>query len=214
MYQYVLFDLDGTLIDSEEGITKSVAYALSKFGITEDPKSLKHFIGPPLFRSFSLFYGFDEEKSAKAVEYYREYFGEKGVYMNTVYDGVEALLKALRDAGKMLLLATSKYEYYAKMILEDLGFSQYFAFAAGSLKDGGRGAKAEVISYILREMQISDLSNAVMIGDRMHDIDGAKEVGIDAIGVLWGFGNEEELSSHGATYIAANTEDVLKIITE
>ena len=211
MYQYVLFDLDGTLIDSEEGITKSAAYALSKFGITEDPKSLKHFIGPPLFRSFSLFYGFDEEKSAKAVDYYREYFGEKG---GVTISGGEPLLKALRDAGKTLLLATSKYEYYAKMILEDLGFSQYFAFAAGSLKDGGRGAKAEVISYILREMQISDLSNAVMIGDRMHDIDGAKEVGIDAIGVLWGFGNEEELSSHGATYIAANTEDVLKIITE
>ena len=157
---------------------------------------------------------FSADQIVQKAERFREYFGEKGVYMNTVYDGVEALLKALRDAGKTLLLATSKYEYYAKMILEDLGFSQYFAFAAGSLKDGGRGAKAEGISYILREMQISDLSNAVMIGDRMHDIDGAKEVGIDAIGVLWGFGNEEELSSHGATYIAANTEDVLKIITE
>lgn len=214
MYQYILFDLDGTLIDSEEGITESAAYALSKFGIIEAPKNLRHFIGPPLFRSFSLFYGFDEEKSAKAVEYYREYFGEKGVYMNTVYEGVKTLLQDLRDADKTLILATSKYEYYAKMILDDLGFSPYFAFAAGSLKDGGRGTKAEVISYVLNEMNVSDLSSAVMIGDRMHDIEGAQTVGIDSVGVLWGFGSREELTSHGATYIAQDTDALAEILRE
>ena len=212
MYQYILFDLDGTLIDSEQGITESVSYALQKFGITEAPKNLRHFIGPPLFQSFSLFYGFSKEQSAKAVEYYREYFGEKGVYLNTVYHGVESLLKKLYEAGKTVILATSKYEYYAKQILEELGFEKYFSFVAGSLKDGGRGTKAEVISYILEEMKIANRSLAVMIGDRKHDIEGAKELGLDSIGVLYGFGDYEELSSHGATYIVQNTEEIYRIV--
>ena len=214
MYQYVLLDLDGTLIDSEEGITKSVSYALKKFGITEKPENLRHFIGPPLFQSFSLFYGFSEEDSVKAVEYYREYFGETGVYLNRVYDGIEKLLKDLYDAGKTLILATSKYEYYAKLIIKELGFSPYFSFIAGSLKDGSRGTKAEVISYILEQKEIHDLSSAVMIGDRKHDIEGAKTVGLDSIGVLYGFGDYEELSSHGATYIAKDTIEIFKIIME
>lgn len=213
MYQYILFDLDGTLIDSEQGITESVQYALEKFGISvKDRKDLLPFIGPPLFQSFSVFYGFDAEQSAKAVEYYREYFGEAGVYHNRVYEGVEELLKKLKAAGKTLLLATSKYEYYAVKILEYLNFMQYFTFAAGSLKDGGRGTKAEVISYVLEHHNISDYSEAVMIGDRKHDIEGAKVVGIDSIGVLYGFGDLEELSSHQATHIAQTTEDIYRII--
>ena len=213
MYQYVLFDLDGTLIDSEQGITESVAYALSKYGIpVHDRKELLPFIGPPLLQSFSIFYGFDAEKSAEAVAYYREYFGEFGVYQNRVYDGIEELLQKLKAAGKTLLLATSKYEYYAIKILEHLNFMQYFTFVAGSLKDGGRASKAEVIDYVLKQQKISDFSKAVMIGDRKHDIDGAKTVGIDSIGVLYGFGDREELSSHGATYIAENTEKIYQIL--
>lgn len=212
MYQYVLFDLDGTLIDSEQGITESASYALAKFGIIEDPENLRHFIGPPLFQSFSVFYGFSEEKSAKAVEYYREYFGEKGVYQNTVYDGIETLLQKLHAEGKTLILATSKYEYYAKLIIEYLGFSKYFTFAAGSLKDGRRGTKAEVITYILEQMGITDRSRAVMIGDRKHDIEGANETGLDSIGVLYGFGDYEELTSHGATHIAKNTDEIFEIV--
>ncbi|MBQ8497428.1 MAG: HAD hydrolase-like protein [Clostridia bacterium] len=214
MYQYILLDLDGTLIDSEEGITKSASYALKKFGITEEPGNLRHFIGPPLFQSFSVFYGFSEEESAKAVKYYREYFGETGVHLNRVYDGIGALLQKLHDAGKTLILATSKYEYYARQIMDELDFSKYFSFIAGSLKDGGRGTKAEVISYILEQMGITDLSSAVMIGDRKHDIEGAKTVGMDSIGVLYGFGDYEELSSHGATYIAGDAEEIFKIIMD
>ena len=213
MYQYILFDLDGTLIDSEQGITESFQYALSKYGITiKDRQELLQFIGPPLYHSFSVFCGFDAEKAAEAVEHYREYFGKVGVYLNRVYDGVEELLKKLKADGKILLLATSKYEYYAVKILEQLHFMQYFTFVAGSLKDGSRGTKAEVISYVLEQQKIDDLSQAVMIGDRQHDIEGAKAVGIDTIGVLYGFGDREELSSHGATYIAEDTKKIYQII--
>ncbi len=213
MYQYILFDLDGTLIDSEQGITESAAYALGKFGITvRDHKELLPFIGPPLLQSFSIFYGFDAEKSVEAVAYYREYFGKVGVYQNRIYDGIESLLRKLKEEGKTLLLATSKYEYYAIQILEQLNLMQYFTFVAGSLKDGGRGTKAEVIAYVLEQQKIADFSEAIMIGDRKHDIEGAQTVGIHSIGVLYGFGDREELSSQGATYLAANTDEIYQIV--
>lgn len=212
MYQNILFDLDGTLVNSEEGITKSVSYSLAKFGIKEDPKNLTCFIGPPLFSSFSMFYGFSEEKAVEAVSYYREYYSEFGVHMNRVYDGMENLLKKLKAEGKTIILATSKYEYYAKKILEEIGFAKYFDFAAGSLADGARSEKKEVIAHILQTMHIEDLSNTVMIGDRKHDIIGANEIGIDSIGVLYGFGSKEELSSYGATYIANDMDEIFRII--
>lgn len=213
MYNTALFDLDGTLINSEIGITDSVAYALSKFGIiVEDKKTLKPFIGPPLAESFSKFYGFSEEKATEAVTYYREYFSEKGIYENPPYEGVEEMLINLKNHGISLMLATSKYEVFAKVILEHLGFANYFDLVVGSLKDGSRGSKKEVIEYILAQKNISDLSSVVMVGDRKHDMIGAKETTLDAIGVLYGFGDREELSSHGATYIAKTPSDVFDII--
>lgn len=213
MYDIALFDLDGTLIDSGLGITNSATYALAKYGITIDNReTLRSFIGPPLLDSFMYTYGFSEEKAREAIEVYREYYGEKGVFEITVYDGIEALLKKLKEAGKTVILATSKYEYYALQILENLGFSKYFDFAAGSCKDGSRGTKAEIISYILEQKQITDKKKVVMIGDRKHDIVGACTVGIDSIGVLYGFGDRDELESNGATHIAANTEEIYEIV--
>ena len=215
MYDIVLFDLDGTLIDSEVGITNCATYALGKFGIRiEDPLTLRPFIGPPLFDSFSKLYGFSDEDALKAVDYYRERFGEKGVYEFNLYTGVEELLAKLKSAGKTLILATSKYEFYAKKIIEHLGFTKYFTFAVGSCKDGSRAAKAEVIAYALREQGITELSRVVMVGDRKHDIEGARAVGIDSIGVLYGFGDREELEKHGATHIAENTDQIFEIITK
>ncbi len=213
MYNTILFDLDGTLIDSEDGIKNSFRYTFKKLGLPEPTdERLNSFIGPPLFDSFKNFCGFTQKEAANAVEIYREYFAEKGIYQNRVYTGIEALLKKLKAGGKTLVLATSKYELYAVQILENLGFSAYFDFAAGSLADGGRGTKAEVIEYALAHFGAADKKSAVMVGDRMHDIEGAKAVGIASIGVIFGFGTREELAAHGATHIAATAEDIYNVI--
>ncbi len=213
MYDIILFDLDGTLIDSGLGITNSAMYALEKYGIhIENRESLRSFIGPPLIDSFMNTFGFLKEKALEAIEIYREYYSRKGIFEITPYDGIEALLAKLKNAGKTLILATSKYEYYALQILENLGFAKYFDFAAGSCKDGTRGTKAEIISYILEQKNILDKSKTVMIGDRKHDLIGANTVGIDSVGVLYGFGNREELIQYGATHIAARPADVFDII--
>lgn len=212
-YKYILFDLDGTLTDPAVGITKSVAYALKKFGIeVSDITQLNHFIGPPLLDSFMECYGFDKEKAQTAIDYYRERFRVKGLYENVVYDGIPEMLRKLKDSGKKLILATSKPEPFAKEILRHFGLEEYFVYAAGSNFDGTRTAKAEVIEYALESADISDKSACIMIGDREHDIIGANKTGLDSIGVLYGFGNKDELQSAGATFIAENVTDIVKLI--
>ncbi len=214
-YEYILFDLDGTLTDPAVGITQSVAYALKKFGIeVDDISSLNHFIGPPLLDSFMEHYGFSEEKARTAIDYYRERFRVKGLYENVVYDGVENMLEAMKKSGREIILATSKPEPFAKEILRHFGLDKYFLFIAGSNFDGTRTAKAEVIEYALESVGVTDKSSAVMIGDRKHDIIGAQITGLDSIGVLFGYGNREELEAAGATYIAETVDDITKLITE
>lgn len=213
MYQVILFDLDGTLTDPGEGITNSVAYALNKYGITvSDKKELYRFIGPPLHESFEEYYDFSQEKAMQAVAYYREYFTQKGIYENLVYDGIQDLLESLKEAGKKVILATSKPEPFAKQILEYFHLSDYFDFAAGSNMDGTLTRKADVIGYALESCQISEYSKVVMIGDRKHDVLGAAQFGIDTIGVLYGYGSEEELKSAGAVYLAERPEHILQFI--
>lgn len=213
MYQVILFDLDGTLTDPGEGITNSVAYALNKYGITvSDKKELYRFIGPPLHESFEEYYDFSQEKAMQAVAYYREYFTQTGIYENQVYDGIQDLLESLKEAGKKVILATSKPEPFAKQILEYFHLSDYFDFAAGSNMDGTLTRKADVIGYALESCQISEYSKVVMIGDRKHDVLGAAQFGIDTIGVLYGYGSEEELKSAGAVYLAERPEHILQFI--
>lgn len=213
MYETVLFDLDGTLVDSGTGITNSVSYALKKYGIKVlDKRELYKFIGPPLHESFEKFYGFSEEKAKEAVEYYREYYRDKGIYENVVYDGIPKLLKKLSWDGKRLIVATSKPEAFAKQILETLDLAKYFLYIAGANMDGTRTKKKEVISYALELGKAGDISKAVMIGDREHDILGAKSVGIAAVGVLFGYGNYEELQSAGADYIVEKVPDIYDIL--
>ena len=209
-YETVLFDLDGTLTNPGEGITNSVAYSLAKYGITvEDKTELYKFIGPPLHESFEKFYGFSRDEAMQAVEYYREYYRDKGIYENVVYDGVEDLLKTLFENGKKIILATSKPEVFAREILRYFNLEKYFYYSAGANLDGSRTDKAEVIEYALREGGVTDKSSAVMVGDREHDIIGANKNGLDSIGVLFGFGSREELESAGATYIAETVKDIL-----
>ena len=213
MYQYILFDLDGTLTDPGLGITNSVMHALKKFDIDiPDRAALYKFIGPPLQESFEKYYGFSNEKSELAIQYYREYFKVSGLYENEVYDGIEELLKNLKAQNKSVILATSKPEVFAVEILKHFQLDKYFDFIAGATMDETRVKKADVISYALDSCKISDLSAAIMIGDREHDILGAKQIGLDSIGVLFGYGSREELEAAGATYIASNVADILKYI--
>ena len=206
-YQYILFDLDGTLTDPKEGITKSVAYALNSYGISvENLDELCKFIGPPLKDSFMVYYGFDEKKAGEAVEKYREYFRPYGVYENQVYPGVENLLQKLQACGKTIILATSKPTVFAKVILEHFHLEQYFDCVVGSELDGSRVKKGDVIAYALKEAGVSDKTQAVMIGDREHDILGAKENGLDSIGVLYGYGNRTEHEACGAGMVVETVE--------
>ncbi len=209
---YILFDLDGTLTDPGEGITNSVAYALRKFGIAvEDKKSLYSFIGPPLIDSFTKYYGFSKQQAVKAVEYYREYYREKGIFENQLYDGIPELLKRLCKAGKTVILATSKPEPFAKQILEHFGIDQYFHFVAGATMGETRTKKSEVIAYALERCGISAKEKTVMIGDREMDILGAHSMGLEAIGVLYGYGDRGELETAGADRIVQNVEELRKI---
>lgn len=212
-YQTILFDLDGTLTDPGIGITNSVMHALSKYGISvRDRSDLYKFIGPPLYESFERFYGFSKDESKKAVEYYREHYSVTGLFENAVYDGIDELLKALKDCGKTLLVATSKPEVFAKKVLEHYDLAKYFTFIAGSELDGTRVKKDEVIRYALDRCSIADTTNAIMIGDREHDILGAKQTGIAVIGVLFGYGNRREHEEAGADFIAETVADLRKIL--
>ncbi len=212
-YKHILFDLDGTLTDSAEGITKSVEYALEKFGVKVSTLSeLRRFVGPPLVDAFMNFYGFSEEDAKAATEYYRERFRVKGIFENSVYGGITEVLESLKSAGLDLIVATSKPEEFAKRIVAHFDIEKYFSLIAGATFDGKLSAKADVIEYALNRASITDKSSVIMIGDRHHDIDGARAVGLDSIGVLYGYGDREELSSAGATYIAETVGDIEKII--
>lgn len=215
MYDVILFDLDGTLTDSGPGITNSVAYSLKKYGIeVTDRTELYKFIGPPLKESFEKYYGFSAEDSRKAVEYYREYYTDKGIFENAVYEGIEELLREIRKSGKKAVVATSKPEIFAKRILMHFDLAKYFEHIVGANMDETRTKKDEVISCVLQSLAISDRSNVLMIGDRKHDILGAKKNGIASLGVLFGFGDYEELEKAGANYIVKNVKDIYPIIFE
>ncbi|MCX7710480.1 MAG: HAD family hydrolase [Clostridia bacterium] len=212
-YEVILFDLDGTLTDSKPGITKSVQYALNKFGIIEnDLEKLEHFVGPPLKDSFMHSYGFSEEKALTAVRYYREYFAEKGMFDNSVYPGIENLLKVLKEKGKRIAVATSKPTVYSISILEHFGLYGYFDMVVGSNLDGTRTAKSEVIDCALLEYRAYNKSQVVMVGDRMHDILGAKENGIDSVAVFYGYGTEKEISNCCPTYTVGSVQELFNLL--
>ena len=210
--RYILFDLDGTITDSSEGITKSVQHALKKIGIEEnDQAMLRRFIGPPLDESFEKFYGFDKEKALKAVDYYRERYSDKGIYENVLFDGIAGMLEGLKSDGYIIALATCKPEIYVPRILE--------YFNVGSELEGGeRRHKNQVIDEVFVRLVAAGLadtgslsetkSQSIMIGDRKDDILGAKASGIDSMGVRYGFAEEQELEMAGADYIVETVEDI------
>ena len=227
-YKYLLFDLDGTLTDPKEGITKSVQYALKSFGIEEpDLEKLTPFIGPPLKGSFMEFYGFSEEQAEKAVEKYREWFTPKGIFQNMIYEGIPQMLKTLMESGKVLAVASSKPQEFVEKILEYFAIREYFSVVVGSCMDGTRVQKEEVVEEALRQLEAAaedaggwtapqalDGSGTVMIGDRKFDIEGGKEHGLVTVGVSFGYAGEGELEGAGADYVVDTVEALERVLMQ
>lgn len=211
--EFILFDLDGTLTDPALGITNSLMYALEKFGmLIESREELYKFIGPPLVDMMMQEYGFSKEKAQKGLEYYREYFSVKGLFENEVYDGIPGMLKKLQESGYKLVLATSKPEKFAKQILDHFRLSQYFYFIGGSDMAETRSTKEAVIEYDLAAIGNPDVAKCIMVGDRKYDIIGAREFGIDCVGVTFGYGSREELEEVNAAYIVESVAELEKIL--
>lgn len=211
MYDTVMFDLDGTLTESAPGITTSAAIALEHFGIkVEDKSKLTFFVGPPLFETFTEKYNMSSDEANEAIKVFREFYNTEGLFINSVYDGIPQLLERIKSTGRRVCVATSKPEVTAKRIIEHFDLMKYFDIVAGASADSSRITKAEVIDYLLKQLPEDDrdLSRIVMVGDRRHDVIGAKEIGVDCIGVLYGYGDREELEIAGAKYIAKEPKDV------
>ena len=212
-YEIVLFDLDGTLTDSGEGIVNTMKETLRHYGISMEGKvEMDRFIGPPLKETLMQYYGFSKEKATEAMVYFRERYPKRGIYENYVYEGIEELLSRLRRGGFRLAVATSKPEIFAKEVLRYFRLESYFEAVAGALMDDSRSKKYDVILHCLELLEVRDRSRVVMVGDRKHDVEGAARAGIDCIGVLYGYGTEEELTGAGAAHIAKKAEDIARIL--
>lgn len=212
-YTSVLLDLDGTLIDSGEGVRESVRAALAFFGIKEDSRErLNRFIGPPLKDSFMEFYGFTPEEADRAVVKYRERYAVKGVHENEIYEGIGEVLEAWKNEDKRLCVCTSKPEIYARQILQELGLAVYFDFIGGATLDGTRNRKEEVMTYVLANLPGADVARMVMVGDRRFDIEAAKRKGLASVGVLYGYGTREELEAAGADYLVENAVELVRLV--
>lgn len=210
MYQAILFDLDGTLTASGEGITKSVQYALEKFGIYEpDLRKLEVFVGPPLKDMMMQYAGLDEEQAEQAVRYYRERYNEKGIYENHPYPHIEEALAKLGRQGYRLGVASSKPTRYVVQILEHFHLSQYFQVVVGSEMDGSRVKKAEVIQEALRRLGVEgQRERVVMVGDKEHDVLGARQEQLDCVAVAYGYGTREELQQARPLAIVDSVEEL------
>lgn len=212
--EILLFDLDGTLTDPGEGITRCVQYGMEALGYHEpDRKKLTPFIGPPLKDMYMETCGFSEEEAARAVEKYRERFREKGMYENEIYEGIADMLEMLKVSGKRLGVATSKPEVFAAPILEYFQIDQYFEYIVGSELSGERVRKGDVIKEALRRFGVEEKKESVlMVGDRKHDVLGAKEAGVSCVGVLYGYGDYEELLTAGADRVVSTVKELQELL--
>lgn len=210
----ILFDLDGTLIESSEGIINSVLYALDKMGIKEEqPEELESFIGPPLIESFAQRYNLPHEEANNAVQFYREYFAEKGILENRVYDGIPELLASLNEMEFQLWVATSKPTIYSEIILRHHHLDHHFQSITGSELDHSRVGKTDIIRYIL-DMYKLDAGESIMIGDRKFDIEGAKDNGLQSVFVTYGHGDFDELGDMKPDYVVRSVGEILYVFLD
>lgn len=208
MQTVVLFDLDGTLTDSAEGVIRSAQYMQEKMGIeTWADADLKFIVGPPLMKTFTEDFGMDMETAETALGYFRERYTTVGLFENRLYPGIEEMLKALRAKGKRLAVATSKKEETAVRILEHFGVAQYFEVIGGDNRAAGRDNKAKVIAYVLEKMQ-AEKNDVIMVGDRKFDVEGAHAIGIPCISVEYGYGDREEFIACGTDVIVGTAEEL------
>jgi len=212
MIKNILFDLDGTIIDSSEGIMKAFKYALEYFNIKVDDNSIRKLIGIPINEMFSRTCDLKPEQIEIGIKKYREYYSTKGISENSLYDGMKELLIDLKNEGKRLIIATSKPAVYAEKILEEQKIKDCFDFISGATLDGSRRKKEDVIAYAINNIDSIKLEECIMIGDRSEDIKGAKSNNIKSIGVTYGFGTKEELSESNADYIVTKVDDIKRIV--
>ena len=218
LYQYIIFDLDGTLIKSEEGLFDSITYALEKSGVDPgDRKDMKRMIGPVLWESFQKFYNMSAEEADRANAYFVEAYEKEGIYNASVYEGVEHMLETLRNAGRILLVVTAKPRDMAERVLNHTGIDQYFQAVIGPARGNKKTDKGSLLREALSFLAKTGTDHfkkehAVMVGDRMFDMQGAVETGIRSIGVLYGYGDRQELINAGATLLADTPADVVKLI--
>jgi len=213
MYKYCLFDLDGTLTQSEFGILKAAVYALERFGIVEsDKRKLLCFIGPPLYVSFHEYYGLSEEDTELAVAYYREKYESETFTEAPLYDGIIEVLETLKRHGIKLMIVTSKPSDMAKKVIEHVGISDFFEYVFGPGRDNKVSNKESLIKEAMETAAVSEKSDFIMIGDRHYDIEAAVKTCIDSIGAVYGYGSLEELKEAGATYIVESPKDILNYV--
>ena len=213
MNKYILIDLDGTLTNPKEGITRCVQHALRHFGIERECDELTEFIGPPLKEQFMKYASLSEEEGEKAVEVYRERFAPIGLFENELYDGVIQMLADLKKQGKILAMATSKPTFFAQQISDKFGISPYLSCLTGSELDGRNTDKAAVIKIVMDKLGAT-ADETIMVGDRMHDCEGARKCGIECIGVSYGFAAEDELEGCGVLKIADSPRELSRILSQ
>ena len=210
----ILFDFDGTLFNSKKGIINAVKHAISFEGITDvDEDILESFIGPPLYPSFQKHFGFTKEKIDIVIVNFRKYYSTKGYKETELYKGVENMLKELKNQDKILAIATAKPTIFAKFILEDFKLTHFFDSIQGSRKNGELFPKQQIIGSVLKELEIFENDNCVMIGDTIYDIKGAQEHNIDAIGVTYGYGKEKDLKDAKANKIVHSVNELKNLLT-
>lgn len=205
---HIFFDLDGTLTDSKPGIINGYMHSLKSLGLTADPKDLNAFIGPPIRDCFRNAYGFDEETVARAVESYRAYYREVGYRENRPYEGIPEMLRQLYEAGKTLVLATAKPDYFAEKIVRLFNLYGYFSFIGAAEMNGKRNSKADILRYAHAHVGAPDMAACLMVGDRSHDVEGAHAVGMACAGVLYGYGGQQELEEAGADFLIPTVREL------
>ena len=213
VFDYLIFDFDGTVADTGEGILKSLQYSFVAMGDPEPELSdLKKFIGPPVFYSYTHFYGISEDRVDLYVKKYRERYREKGIYESKVYDGLKDLLVSLKEKNIKVGIASSKPENLIYSVSDYLGITDMFDVIVGVKSDNSKhSTKAGLIAQAMQELGAQDKNTVLMVGDRLFDIDGAHEAGLKCCGALWGYGDEEELKEHNADFIVRLPEEIEKI---
>ena len=213
VYKHIIFDLDGTLSDSREGIFNAYYYTFEKLHLkSPDTDRLMSLIGPPLQKGFADVFGLQGTENETAVKVFREYYSSKGLYENRLYDGIRDLLEKLMQAGAFLYVATSKYSVYANQVLNYFGIASYFTEISGADYSGYHASKVDLVARILRSNNIIDPLEVVIIGDTRYDIDAATELGIDSVGVTYGFSSLAEIISFDPDYIIDSVEDLQKLL--